>query len=166
MWWLGYPLYQDHASLSLTQNGIYGGMFVSGCLSAALTKNPTVETIIAGGLSVIPQKSRLAEAVRNVQSWYSETRDWIVTCDKIHERYGHMHFADQINNIAMVVLSLLYGDLNYHRTITTAVMAGIDVDCNSATAGSICGAAIGYHALPQQWIAPLNDTVQTVVAGF
>ena len=155
-----------HASLSLTQNGIYGGMFVSGCLSAALSRNPTVESIIAGGLSVIPEKSRLAEAVRNVQRWYSESRDWIVTCDKINERYGHMHFADQINNMAMVVLSLLHGNLDYHRTITTAVMAGIDVDCNGGTAGSICGAAIGYDALPQRWIAPLNDTVRTVVAGF
>ena len=141
-------------------------MFVSGCLSAALSRNPTVESIIAGGLSVIPEKSRLAEAVRNVLTWYSESHDWIITCDKINERYGHMHFADQINNMAMVVLSLLHGNLDYHRTITTAVMAGIDVDCNSATAGSICGAAIGYDALPQRWIAPLNDTVQTVVAGF
>ena len=69
-------------------------------------------------------------------------------------------------NLAMVVLALVHGNLDYEKTITTAVMAGMDVDCNGATAGSICGAAIGYERLPQRWIAPLNDTVKTVVASF
>jgi hypothetical protein len=154
------------ASLSLVKNGIYGGMFVSGCLSAALTRRPTVEAIIAGGLAAIPQRSRLAEAVRQVVAWYGETDDWIATCDRIQARYGHLHFADQINNLAMVVLALLHGRLDYTRSITTAVMAGMDVDCNGGTVGSIVGAAIGYDRLDQRWIAPLHDTVKTVVAGF
>jgi hypothetical protein len=154
------------ASLSLIKNGIYGGMYVSGCLSAALSKNPSVDMIIQSGLSVIPRGSRLAEAVHNVVRWYDETEDWIVTCDKIYERYGHLHFADQINNLALVTLALVHGRLDFTRSITTAVMAGTDVDCNGATVGSIVGAAIGYEALDQRWIAPLNDTVKTVVAGF
>ena len=154
------------ASMALIKNGIYGAMFVSGCVSAALSPNPDVPTILAGGLSAIPQRSRLAEAVRSVTAWYEETHDWIATCERIEARYGHLAYADQVNNLAMVVLALLHGDLDYERTITTAVMAGMDVDCNGATAGSICGAAIGYDCLPQRWIAPLNDTVKTVVAGF
>ena len=154
------------ASMALIKNGIYGAMFVSGCLSAALTSNPDVPTILAGGLSTIPQRSRLAEAVRSVSGWYEESQDWIATCERIEARYGHLAYADQVNNLAMVVLALLHGDLNYERTITTAVMAGMDVDCNGATAGSICGAAIGYTCLPQRWIAPLNDTVKTVVASY
>ena len=55
------------------------------------------------------------------------------------QRYGHP-------------LALLEGGLDFTRTITTAVMCGTDTDCNSATAGSIVGAAIGYDALPQRWI--------------
>jgi hypothetical protein len=154
------------ASFSLVKNGVYGGMFVAGCLSAALSKNPTVEKIIQGGLSVIPRKSRLAQAVQNVVQWYDETQDWIATCDKIMACYGHLKYADTINNLAMVSLALVHGQLDYHRTITTAVMAGIDVDCNGATAGSIAGAAVGYDNLDQRWIAPLNNTVKTVVADF
>lgn len=154
------------AGMSLIKNGVYGAMFVSGCLSAALSPQPDVATILAGGLSTIPQRSRLAEAVRNVQGWYAETQDWIATCDRIQARYGHLHFADQVNNLAMVTLALVHGELDYEKTITTAVMSGMDVDCNGATAGSICGAALGYDRLPQRWIAPLHDTVKTVVAGF
>ena len=154
------------AGMALIKNGIYGAMFVSGCVSAALTPNPDVQTILAGGLATIPQRSRLAEAVRSVRGWYAETHDWIATCERIEARYGHLAYADQVNNLAMVVLALLHGDLDYEKTITTAVMAGMDVDCNGATAGSICGAAIGCARLPERWIAPLNDTVKTVVAGF
>ena len=153
-------------SLSLIKNGVYGGMFVAGCIAGALSRNPTVETIIDAGLSVIPQKSRLACAVRDVVAWYAEEKDWIPVCDKIYEKYGHLSFAATMNNIAMVVLALLHGQLDFTRTITTAVMSGIDTDCNSATAGSIVGAAIGYGKLDQRWTAPLNDTVKTAVAGF
>ncbi len=71
-----------------------------------------------------------------------------------------------IHNIAIMVLSLLHGNLNFDKTITTAVMCGIDTDCNSATAGSIVGAAIGYDRLEQKWVAPLQDTAKTVVANF
>lgn len=153
-------------SLNLVKNGIYGGMLVSGCISAALSPSPSVETIIAGGLSCIPRRSRLAEAVRNVQRWYAETNDWTVTCDRIYDCYGHMYFAGTTNNVAIVVLAALHGQLDFTRTITTAVLCGIDTDCNGATAGSICGAAIGYESLDQRWIAPLKDTVKTAVAGF
>jgi hypothetical protein len=154
------------ASLALIKNGIYGAMFVSGCLSAALSPHPDVATILAGGLSTIPGRSRLAEAVCRVVAWYEETQDWIATCERIEARYGHLAYADQVNNLAVVTLALVHGELDYEKTITTAIMAGMDVDCNGATAGSICGAAIGYERLPQRWIAPLNDTVKTVVAGF
>ncbi len=153
-------------ALSLIKNGLYGGMYVSGCLSAALSKNPTVETIINGGLSCIPQNSRLAHAVRNVVQWYRQDNDWIKTCDRIYEHYGHWYFAAAINNLSWVTLALLHGNLDYHKTITTAVMCGTDTDCNSATSGSIVGAAVGFEQLPGQWIEPLQDTVKTVVADF
>ena len=61
-------------SISATQNGLYGGLFVQGCTSAAMSKDPTVECIIAGGLANIPENSRLAEAVRRVVAWHGEAR--------------------------------------------------------------------------------------------
>ena len=42
-------------------------------------------------------------------------------------------------------------------------MAGFDTDCNGATAGSIVGAVLGARALPEKWIAPLNDTVHSSI---
>jgi ADP-ribosylglycohydrolase len=68
--------------------------------------------------------------------------------------------------MAFVALSLIHGQLNYSKTITTAVMCGTDTDCTGGTAGSIVGAAVGYQELEPKWILPLSDRVKTVVADF
>lgn len=153
-------------SLSASKNGLYGGLFMQGCVSAAMVKQPTVESILAGGLANIPRTSRLHEAVLRVIDWYHASHDWIKVCDKIIEVYGDWYFAGAINNICLIVLSLLEGNLDLEKTMCTAVMCGVDTDCNSGNAGSVVGAALGYKALPQHWIAPLNDDVHSAVADF
>jgi hypothetical protein len=141
-------------------------MYVAGCVSAALSQDPTPEKIIQGGLSVIPHNSRLAHAVRNVVQWYQADPDWITVCDRIYEHYGHWYFAGAIHNLAWVTLAVLHGGLDYTKTITTAVMCGTDTDCNSGTSASIVGAAVGYNNLDRRWVEPLHDTVRSAVAGF
>ncbi len=153
-------------TLNAVKNGVYSSMFVAGALSAALSRNPTIDTIIQGGLSVIPQRSRLAHIVHEVRAWYAADADWATVCDRIYGKYGHLPFLHALHNMAFVVLSLLHGDLDYSKTITTAVMCGMDTDCTSGTAASIVGAAVGYAGLDKRWIEPLNDHVKTVVAGF
>ena len=153
-------------TLNAVKNGIYSSMFVAGALSAALSRNPTIDSIIQGGLSVIPMRSRLAHIVSEVRRWYDSDGDWLPVCDRIYDKYGHLPFLHSLHNMAFVVLSLLHGNLDYTKTITTAVMCGMDTDCTSGTAGSIVGAAIGYDRLDQRWIEPLNDHVKTAVAGF
>ncbi len=157
--------YKD-CEFSLIKNGIYGGMFVAGCLAAALSAGPTVDLILDGGLAVIPEKSRLAEAVRNVRGWYAQSGSFDYTCDKIYEHYGHLPFAATINNLSIVVLAILEGNMDYSKTITAAVCGGIDTDCNAGTAGSIIGAAVGINGIEERWYEPLNDTIKSNVATF
>ncbi|MCY3915616.1 MAG: ADP-ribosylglycohydrolase family protein [Chloroflexi bacterium] len=153
-------------TLNAVKNGVYSSMFVAGALSAALSRDPTVETILAGGLSVIPRRSRLANVIHEVTKWYDTDRDWVSVCDRIYNKYGHLPFLHSLHNMGFVVLSLLHAQLDYSKTITTAVMCGMDTDCTSGTAASIVGAAVGYDGLDKRWIEPFNDRVQTVVAGF
>lgn len=162
-WQAARTAYRD-CSFSLTKNGIYSGMFTAGCIGAALTADADVHKILGAGLMVIPENSRLAEAVKRVTDWYDG--DFERTCDKIYEVYGKLPFASAINNMAMVTLALLHGNLDYTKTITTAVMCGIDTDCNAGTAGSIVGAAVGKGGIPGRWTEPLNNTLKTAVASF
>ncbi|MBO5212451.1 MAG: ADP-ribosylglycohydrolase family protein [Clostridia bacterium] len=152
-------------SLSLTKNGIYGGMFVAGALSAALSKDPTVEKIIGAGLASIPKKSRLHEAITNVCDWYIQTPDWEKVCEKIYEYYGHMTCEATINNMAVVALGIIAGELDYSKSICIANMCGRDTDCNAGTVGSIVGAAVGYKNIDPKWIEPLNDTIKSTIAA-
>lgn len=71
-----------------------------------------------------------------------------------------------INNAALVMLGLLWGRGDFEKTITIAVMGGLDTDCNGATTGSVFGALVGCKALPHaNWIAPMNDTIGSAVVG-
>lgn len=162
---LAASLAYNDASLSHVKNGIYGEMFVSAMISAAFATN-SVEEIIEIGLSTIPRRSRLAEAVRDVLAWSKKYDDWRDTWRKIFEKYGRYHFVHTINNAAIVVMGLLYGRGDYEKSITISVMAGLDTDCNGATVGSIMGVILGAKNLPEKWIKPLNDTVESYVIGY
>jgi ADP-ribosylglycohydrolase len=66
----------------------------------------------------------------------------------------------------LVCIGLLYGQLDYGKSICIAVSGGIDTDCNGATVGSIVGMILGAKNLPEYWITPLCDTVETGVQGY
>ena len=62
--------------------------------------------------------------------------------------------------------SLLYSGLDYEKGITYAVSCGLDTDCNGATTGSILGTIIGAKDLPEKWISPINDRIESGVARY
>lgn len=156
--------YRD-ARLSHVKNGIYGEMFVSAMISTAFAVDD-VSRIIEAGMSVIPEKSRLAEAVRDVVAWSREFSSWEDAWRKVMEKYGHYHRVHTINNAALALLGLLYGNSDYEKSITISVMGGLDTDCNGATTGSIIGLMLGAKELPEKWIEPLNDRVESFVIGY
>ncbi|MFW6303705.1 MAG: ADP-ribosylglycohydrolase family protein, partial [Candidatus Sumerlaeota bacterium] len=156
--------YND-AAVNMSKNGIYAALFVVGCISAAMSKNPTVETILQGGLSVVPKRSRLYEAVEWTRKEYEQAGEWEPVCDRIYERYGHLNWAGVMYNYPIVALSLLHGDMDFTKTIGTATMCGVDTDCNAGTVGSIVGAALGVGGIDPRWIDPFNDRIMTFVAN-
>jgi ADP-ribosylglycohydrolase len=153
------------ASLSHVKNGIYGEILVAAMVSAALVTGD-IQEIVEIGLSEIPAGSRLAEAVRDVLGWSGDCSDWRDTWELVMEKYGGYHWVHAINNTAFVLLGLLYGGDDLWKTVSVSVMAGFDTDCNGATAGSIVGAVLGARALPDRWVAPLNDRVRSALSGF
>jgi ADP-ribosylglycohydrolase len=156
--------FQD-ASISHVKNGIYGEMFVAAMLAAAYVSDDIVE-IINVGLSEIPANCRLSEAIHDTLGWCQELNDWEAVWDKIKERYGHYSGVHTINNAALVVLGLYFGNKNYEDGIVISVRGGWDTDCNGATVGSILGLKFGAAALPEKWIGVLNDRLRSSVREF
>jgi ADP-ribosylglycohydrolase len=156
--------FQD-ASLSHTENGIYGAMWAAALIASAITMDDVREALRAS-ISWIPPRSRLAEALRDVLDVHASGVGWEAARDAIEVRYGHYSGVHTINNAAVVAAALLWGDADYTRTIGLAVQAGWDTDCNGATAGSVFGVMHGTAALPGHWIDPLHDLIRSSIIGF
>jgi ADP-ribosylglycohydrolase len=156
--------FQD-ASLSHTQNGIYGEMWAAALIASCFVA-PDLRAAIDASLAFIPERSRLSEAVRDVIDLHERGLKWDEARDEIEVRYGGYSFVHTINNSALVTAALLWGDGDFSRTIGLAVEGGWDTDCTGATTGSIFGAKFGAGALPAHWTEPLNDRIRSAIAGF
>jgi len=152
------------AAVSHTKNGVYGEMWVAAAIAAALAGSD-MRGVLRAGLSVIPENSRLSEAIRNTAWWCQTSRGWEEALGHIRHTYGRYGAVHTINNACIVVMALLFGAGDFEKTITVAVMGGWDTDCNGATAGSIAGAMLGAKGVPGKWSAPLNDTLICGLAG-
>ncbi|MBI4976759.1 MAG: ADP-ribosylglycohydrolase family protein [Spirochaetes bacterium] len=170
---MGYPelaadfAFRD-ASISHVKNGIYGEMWVAAMLAAAPFERD-VMNVIRTGLSEIPAKSRLARDIETVIGWHAEGIGYAEAISRIHtqwnEKNGH-HWCHTNSNAMIVALGLLWGEGDFEKSVCRAVEACLDTDCNGATVGSVVGMMLGAKALPSKWIAPLNDTLDTGIAGY
>ena len=151
--------------ISHTKNGIYGEMFVAAMIAASFVLTD-IQEIIEVGLNYIPQNSRLSQAISYTLELYAGEHTFESALDEIVEKFGHYHWVHTINNAALVVAALLFGEGDFERSICYSVMGGWDTDCNGATVGSILGVMLGAKALPEKWIAPLNNRIRTSLQGF
>jgi len=81
------------------------------------------------------------------------------------DKYGKYNQVHTISNEVIVILSLLYSENDFTKTITLAVTSGLDTDCNCATVGSIVGAILGEEKIEGKWKFPLNDRVEVGLSG-
>lgn len=156
------------ASVSHIKNGIYGEMWVAAMLAAAYIEDDWT-TIIRAGLAEIPAESRLTADIEKILAAHAAGRSYEDVIQLIHtqwdERCKH-HWCHANSNAQIVAVGLLWGEDDFEATITRAVMAAFDTDCNGATCGSLWGVKHGVRALPAKWTRPMRDTVHTGVAGY
>jgi ADP-ribosylglycohydrolase len=153
------------AMLSHTGNGLYGAVWAAALVAASFSASSMAEAL-ATALAFVPGRSRLAEALREVEVLRAAGRDWEFARDALEARHGALSPVHTINNAAVVAAALLWGEGDFTRTIGLAVQGGWDTDCNGATAGSAFGAMHGADALPEHWVAPLEDRVRSALFGF
>jgi len=153
------------ASLSHTGNGIYGEMWVA-ALAAAASASADLEEAVVRSLDHVPPRSRLAEAVGDVLDVHRSGATWEDALRHIQQRYGHYFIVHTINNSAVVVAGLLWGDHDFARTVGLTVQGAWDTDSNGATAGGVVGVFLGDGAVPERFVAPLEDRVRSAVMGF
>jgi len=152
---------QKAASVSHGGNGVYGGMFIAACISAAFIEQD-IEKIIEAGLSVIPEDCTYARMTRDVVNYYHAHPDnWREGFRFVKENYGYDRYPGNchiIPNSAVIVLSLLYGQGDFSRTLNICNMCGWDTDCNVANVGTIMGVRNGLEGIDyKKWREPIHD---------
>lgn len=155
--------YRD-ASVSHIMNGTYGEMFFSAVIAAAFVVNDPIECLRIG-LTEVPAKCRLTETIKETLKWCKADGDWSATEARIARKYAGMSMAHTLNNAALTVAGLWYGEGDFQKTISYTVMGGVDTDCTGATAGSIMGATLGAKKLPKKWVGPFGDGLSTYIRG-
>lgn len=148
-----------------SRNGIYGEMFFAAAEAAAFVVHDPLE-LVRIGLGQIPERCRLARAVRECLQWTGSCPGWEEAMDRLEARFPAMSPVHAINNALVCVIALVYGKMDTRLAPTTAVMAGLDTDCNAATVGSITGAAAGRAAFDEAFAAPVGDRLRPDVIGF
>jgi ADP-ribosylglycohydrolase len=156
--------YQD-AALSHTANGIYGEMWAAALVAASFTSSSAREALEQAML-VVPVRSRLSVSLRTTSDAHGAGQSWDQAMDSMERRLDGYHWVHTINNAEVVAASLLWGDGDFSRTIGLAVEAGLDTDCDGATAGSVFGALHGTKAIPGHWTEPLQNTMHSALLGF
>ena len=159
--------YRD-ACITHVKNGIYGEMMIAAMIAQAAVTDDLLE-IVQTGLAVIPHTSRLHEEICNVLNWYQSGIKYWDAVMKVLDRYNRdwMHHAvHTIPNAMLVVIALLYGEKDFTKTLSNAVMPGFDTDCNGATVGSIIGIMLGKNQIDPKWMSRFDDTLHTGISGY
>ncbi|MGC8977665.1 MAG: ADP-ribosylglycohydrolase family protein, partial [Candidatus Ratteibacteria bacterium] len=164
----GVELAYKDASVTHIKNGVYGAIFISAIISIAFyEKEP--EKIVKYALNYIPQKSRLAESIKEILDYKEKGFFFEDIVNFIHKKWDEKnphHWCHTISNAQIVITALLWGEKDFGNSICKAVSAGFDTDYNGATVGSILGVMLGMENLPSKWIELLNNKVETGISGY
>lgn len=152
------------ARLSHTRNGIYGELWAAALASVSLVATD-VDDVLARAATVVPARSDLAAAIAFGTALGRRPLDVDARLDDLHERYGHLHWVHVLNNAAALAWALSASRGDFTTGIGCAVMAGWDTDSVGATVGSVLGGLLGGAGIPQAWVGPLDNRIDTSLPG-
>ncbi|KMS72148.1 crystallin [Streptomyces viridochromogenes] len=158
------------ATLTHTANGVYAAMFTAAVIARAATATGPhdIHACLRTGLTVIPPRSRLAQAIRHAIHLADTRDDFDTVVDELHATHASTHhWVHAIPNTALIAAALTHAEGDFTGSVCRAVSGGWDTDSNGATAGSIAALLAGTPAaLPDRWTAPLKNRLATSVADF
>ena len=152
------------ARVSHDGEAVNGSRFVAGAISAAFTENNVVK-VLEKALSLIPSDSEYYRAVTDMFRFHEEVPgDWRRAMEYVMKVWGYDRYPGAchvIPNSAVMVLSMLYGEGDFTRTLNICNMCGWDTDCNCGNVGTIMGILCGLDGIEQKFRKPVNDFVVT-----
>ena len=153
------------AEVAFHTDGIYGEMFMAALTAEAFFESDPTK-LLEAGLAVIPEDCDYARCIRDVMMWHEQwPDDWEKTHEEIDAKWAPEGDKNRrvFPNNAVNALALLYGEGDFEKTISIAVMAGWDTDTNAGDVGPVMGVILGPGAIAEKWTAPIENTLRTDV---
>ena len=157
------------AKVSHDGEAVYGAQVIASLESHAFIEKDT-NKLLEKAKTLIPNNSIIYKVINDVQNWHKEETDWLITRDKIEEKYGYDKFLGEchiVPNHALIILALLYGEGDFQKSMMIVNTAGWDTDCNAANLGCILGIQKGLSVFEggPDWRTPIKDIMYCPTAN-
>jgi hypothetical protein len=152
-------------------DGLYGGMFVCGCYSAAFFESDP-RRVVEAGLACIPAKSGYALLIKDLLDWSAQhPDDWRKVWQLVQDKWdrndpcpdGAMapFNIDAKLNGAYIAFGLLFGKRDFLKTMEISTRCGQDSDCNPSSAAGVLGVMLGYSQIPDEFKSGIGKIADT-----
>lgn len=160
-------------------DGLYGELFCAALESAAFVETDR-DTLTDIGLSYIPESCLVAQAVNLARECHRQGLTWQEARKRMMQEvpgtFGIQNGTegntegfptspagnDAPNNIGLMMIGWLYGDDDFGKSLCIAAGCGEDTDCTAGTLGAILGIIHGNSRLPETWLRPIHDKINTL----
>ena len=149
------------ASVSHDGEAIYGAQVLAVMEAQAFVESD-IGKLIDTGVSFIPQDSVIARMIGDIREWRAREPDWRKGFELLAANYGYDKYGGNchmVPNHGLIVLSLLYGDDDFQKTLMVVNTCGWDTDCNSGNVGCLMGIKNGLAGIDAgpDWRGPVAD---------
>ena len=104
-------------------------------------------TLVKYSLEKINSGTKIHSALSDALEFYLSGKEWQWARGEILRRYGHSDCTNLYQNMAFIVLTLLYCNGDFREVIRLGLAMGYDTDCVCATVAAILGILYGANAL-------------------
>jgi ADP-ribosylglycohydrolase len=149
------------ASVSHDGEAVYGAQVVAAMEALAFVE-PEVNRLIDTAVSFIPGDSVIYRMIGDIREWRAGESDWRVARERLAASYGYDKYGGNchiVPNHGLIILSLLYGDDDFQKTLMIVNTCGWDTDCNSGNVGCLMGIKNGLGGIDAgpDWRGPIAD---------
>ena len=136
-------------SVSHDGEAIYGAQVIAAMEAQAFVE-PDLTQLLDTAVALIPKSSVIYRMIDDIRDWHSKEPDWRMARELLETNYGYDKYGGNchmVPNHGLIILSLLYGDDNFQKSLMIVNTAGWDTDCNSANVGCLLGIKNGLAGI-------------------
>ena len=142
-------LAQKAASVSHDGEAIYGAQVLAAMESLAFVESD-LSTLLDTAVTFIPNDSTIYRMIAELRDLHRREPNWQKARKWLATHYGYDTYGGNVHivpNHGLMILSLLYGDDDFQKTMMIVNTGGWDTDCNSGNVGCLMGIKNGLPGL-------------------